>query len=181
MLLQGARGSDGTSAAQMFVCPSSGYRRLAGSEPKARSALRSQKRGGWPYRDVGMLAVRFPVQVHAGQSRLAFLVRAWREARSARGGRAATSPARRAKLVAGRVEKINHPGAAASGRPATRWASSRKPLIKLGGHAERREGSGFTCAPGESGGGECGEDKPPSSCSLRPAGDAMGLFAETLN
>ena len=46
---------------------------------------------------------------------------------------------------------------------------------------ERREGSGFTCAPGESGGGECGEDKPRQSCRLRPAGDAMGLFAETLN
>jgi len=46
---------------------------------------------------------------------------------------------------------------------------------------ERREGSGFTCAPDESGGGECGEDKPPSSSGLRPAGDAMGLFAETLN
>jgi hypothetical protein len=44
---------------------------------------------------------------------------------------------------------------------------------------ERREGSKFTCAPGESGGGECGEDNPPRSlsCRLRPAGDATGLFA----
>jgi len=50
-----------------------------------------------------------------------------------------------------------------------------------GTFGERREGSGFTCAPGESGGGECGEDKPRQSCRLRPAGDAMGLFAETLN
>ena len=46
---------------------------------------------------------------------------------------------------------------------------------------ERREGSKFTCAPGETGGGEGVEDKPPRSCRLRPAGDAMGLFAETLN
>ena len=167
MLLQGARGSDGISAALMFVCPSSGYRRLAGSEPKARSALRSQKRGGWPYRDVGMLAVRFPVQVHAGQSRLAFLVRAWRKARSARGGRAADSPASRARVVAGNgAEKISRPRAPASGRPATRWASSRKPLIKPGGHAERREGSGFTCAPDESGGERREENKPPSSAGL---------------
>ena len=44
---------------------------------------------------------------------------------------------------------------------------------------ERREGSGFACAPGESGGGECGEDKPHSSCHFRPAGDAIGLFAQT--
>ena len=69
----------------------------------------------------------------------------------------------------------------------------------LYGHGERhgtgerrREGSKLKSSPatrsqlvlpvaGESGEGECGEDKPPSSCSLRPAGDAMDLFAETPN
>ncbi len=64
------------------------------------------------------------------------------------------------------AEKISRPRAAASGRPATRWASSRKPLIKLGspGHAERREGGGFTgtCAPDETrSGGERREENKP--------------------
>ena len=59
----------------------------------------------------------------------------------------------------------------------------------LYGHGERRyrserggpEGSGLTCAPRESGGGECGETYPPRSCRLRPAGDATGLFAHLLS
>ena len=82
------------------------------------------------------------------------------------GGRAANSKAHlrlganwccqsrwQARVVRGSAEKISRPRAAASGRPATRWTSSRRPLIKLGGHAERREGGGFTgtCAPDESG------------------------------
>ena len=53
-------------SALIFVCHQRGYRRLAGSDPKARSALRSRKRGEWLYRDVRIFAVRFPVHVPAG-------------------------------------------------------------------------------------------------------------------
>ena len=61
-----ARGSDGTSAARACSCPSCGYRRLSGSDTKARSALRSRKGGKWLYCDIGIPAVRFPALVPAG-------------------------------------------------------------------------------------------------------------------
>ena len=163
-----------------------GHRRLAGSEPKARSALRtaslSRKRGGIA------LAGRTTkgCSLYASQCKympanpdLPFLYghgeRHGTGERRREGSKLLkSSPATRshcqwqARVARGSAEKICRPRAAASGRPATRWASSRRPLIKLGSHAERREGGGFTgtCAPDESGGERREENKPPSSAGL---------------
>jgi hypothetical protein len=129
MFLQDARGGDGRiRSALMLVRPLCDNRRLAGADPKIRSALRSRKRGEWLYRDVVACAVRLPAHVPAGPSQLVVLVRQRRKTRSERGGpegsRLTCEAARKKNGGEGSAATISRPRAAAVSRPAMRAATA---------------------------------------------------------